>query len=60
MTLIAERFVLVPPDGGETLNLTRAEYDRFFDNRSPDGWRIVSLRFSTPDQAVNHEAQCQG
>ena len=55
MTLIAEKFVLTPPDGGKTLELTRTEYDRFFDNRSPVGWRVIQLRFSTPDQAASQK-----
>lgn len=57
MTLIAEKFILMPTDGGPTLTLSRPEYDRFFDNRSPDGWQVTPIRFYAPAPAAVQEAQ---
>lgn len=35
-------YTLTPIDGGPPVELTQAEFDRFFDNRDPGSWQAAT------------------
>lgn len=53
--MMADTYTLTPTDGGTPIELTPAQYDRFFDNRDPCGWKVQppALQCSAPGFLAN-------